>query len=275
MTNYNVTSEAAFRNLVIGLQKAGLSDSQINSAATKFLKGERKRPMQKKEIYKNAYSTVLTQWSVKLIRYGRWLPSELPKLYDEFYDMFRDFAVEHKTPPRAALSIVLDAVWCALKIRGIPDDEIAEYMEKAEKKEGRKRDPETMSGLNDCYDGIESPKVLVSMLDRFSKYGLSDEELKEISAEFRERIGTENKTDKELWKGAFLGLTVQWTIRLGREGGFCMKEFEELYSELADDLERNVRAHRDIKKDLNDTFRAYYSSMLARGIGRESIVMKI
>lgn len=264
--------KSAFEDLKNRLMGLGMSEDDIDDKVVSYCRNRAANPLDRQDAYKMAFYSVVSQWVLRLLRYGGYTKDEIPAVFDEFAKILRantEGEQADKYTREHAHEIALESLawlYYALRVRGVSDEELkAASMELAEK--AAQKEPDSIEGMKGI-SGVSAVQALADNLAALRKYGLSDDELKEVGNELWEQVHSEDQSARSVWKKAFYGVLTQWMYRLSLEAGM-RGMLNEIMADATGKLEDEKG--RDVEDKVEEAIDAFYAYMLVSGYSNEEI----
>ena len=226
------TPGEAFADLARQSAHFGITDREFRDLAVAYFDARGDNLVEKKDAYVSAFHAAMTQWIVRLVRFGgysiedlpeiyhKFLSNELPKVHREFLNNLQKNSSGATIPDtRAAAKNSMESLYFALRVRGIDDGAILEAAKDAFSKTKEELGDPTTAGMGgvSALGGVEA--IATNLAGLYSR-NVSPEDVKEVALTFWTDIHSDGIDEKYVWKKAFFGVCTQWCYRLSLEAGF-------------------------------------------------------
>lgn len=264
--------KSAFEDLKRNLMRLGMSEDEITDKVVSYCKERAANPLDRQDAYRMAFYSVVSQWVLRLMRYGGYTKDEIPAVLDEFAQSLRsntggEEGDKHKREHIREIALnSLASLYYGLRVRGVSDEELKAASQELAEKVSR-QEPDSIEGMRGI-SGVGAVQALADNLSALRKYGLTDDVLKEVGNEMWEQVHSGDQSARLVWKKAFFGVLTQWMYRLSLEAG--MKGM--LNEIMADAIGKlKVEEGRDVEDMAEEAIDSFYAYMMVAGYSNEEI----
>lgn len=249
------TPQAAYHDLLKHAAAIGISNDVLNEVALDYYDRHQGEPAPDETSWRLAFNAVMSQWVVRLMRFGGYKKKELGAVYTEFMELLSRYIDESPELRRDNASKTLECLYCSLRVRGVTDDQIVEAAREAFKLTAEDVTGDTLdkSGLS----GVDTVGALKYNICGLYAFGLSTDEIIEYSQAIWDKMHSGEVDERFVWKNALFGALLQWMYVLATEVGL-KDQLEDILNDFARLIERGSK-NKDTRQVASEAFESYYA----------------
>ena len=266
------TPSVAFADLEKQSAHFGVTNQEFRDLAVAYFGARSDDPVEKKDAYIGAFHTAMSQWLVRLVRFGGYSKEELPEIYHELLNRLQKNASRTETLDiRSAAKNSMESLYFSLRVRGIDDDTILAAAKDAFSKTKEELGDPTTAGMGGISALGSVDAIATNLAGLYSK-DITPDDVEEVARTFWADVHADDIDEKYIWKKAFLGVCVQWCYRLSLEAGYKGR-LPEIFGDYAKEVYEGSEGRT--KEDLvNEAIESANDYLIVCGLTQDEVIQE-